>query len=231
MKVAIILIMSMSLALAASSQLSIMRTQSLPSDQQSQRDTSDLSGKPSERDVVPVVQNITQCMYKLVEKEIECRGVGGEVKCPAVFEWPASGVPAYRVFGLGVVPEFVDAKTELVRYWLYPRSLNNITYVNRTLVLDGGVRDIFLYYGEKFVEYGFRVTDDKCFGRLIGLIRGSSVERMIPLESDLVVKPVVPMIGEVLVLDKDISKRWLWGGWPLFGLWNPLLNPWGFWGR
>ena len=63
---------------------------------------------------------------------------------------------------------------------------------------------------------------------MIGLIRGSYIERMIPLESDLAVKPVVPMIGEVLVLDKDISKRWLWGGWSLFGLWNPLLNLWGF---
>jgi len=223
MKVAIVLLMSLSLALASSSQSS--------RDQQSQRDTSDLRGKPSERDVVPVAQNITQCMYKLVEKEIDCRGVGGEVECPAVFEWPASGVPAFRVFGLGIIPEFVDAKIELVRYWLYPRSLNNITYVNHTFVLDGAARDVFLYYGEKFVEYGFRVTDAKCFGRLIGLIRGSSVEHMIPLESDLTVKPVVPMIGEVMVLDKDVSKRWLWGGWPLFGLWNPLLNPWGIWGR
>jgi len=160
---------------------------------------------------VPIVQNVTQCLYRPVDKVFGCRGVSGEVECPAVFEWPASGVPAYRVFGLGVVPEFVDAKTELVRYWLYPRSLNNITYVNRTLVLDGGVRDVFLYYGEKFVEYGFRVTDAKCFGRLIGLIRGSSVEHMLPIESDLVVKPVVPMIGEVLVYDKEVSKRWLYG--------------------
>ena len=170
-----------------------------------------MRGKPSERDVVPVAQNITQCMYKLVEKEIDCRGVGGEVECPAVFEWPASGVPAFRVFGLGIIPEFVDAKIELVSYWLYPRSLNNITYVNHTFSVEGAVRDIFLYYGEKFVEYGFRVTDAKCFGRLIGLIRGSSVEHKVPVLGDSGVKTEVPMIGEVLVYDKEVSKRWLYG--------------------
>ena len=170
-----------------------------------------MRGKPSERDVVPVAQNITQCMYKLVEKEIDCRGVGGEVECPAVFEWPASGVPAFRVFGLGIIPEFVDAKIELVRYWLYPRSLNNITYVNHTFVLDGAARVVFLYYGEKFVEYGFRVTDAKCFGRLFGLIRGSSVEHKVPVLGASGVKTEVPMIGEVLVYDKEVSKRWLYG--------------------
>jgi len=118
---------------------------------------------------------------------------------------------------------------------LYPRQSDNITYVNHTLILDGGARDIFLYYGEKFVEYGLRVTDAKCFQRLVGLLRKSSLELMIPLVSDLEIKPVVPMIGEVLIFDKDVSKRWLHGfgfgglwGWPLF---NPFFNPWGIWGR
>jgi hypothetical protein len=148
-------------------------------------------------------------MYRPVDRMFGCRGVSGEVECPAVFEWPVSGVPSYKIFGLGVVPEFVDAKAELVRYWLYPRQLDNVTYVNHTVLFDGAVRDIFLYYGEKFVEYGFRVTDIKCFGRLIGLIRGSSVERVIPLDAERSV--TVPMIGEVLVYDKEVSKRWLYG--------------------
>jgi len=202
MKVAIVLLMSLSLALAASSQSE--------RDKPSERDAVEWDSKPSERAVLPIV-NVTQCLYRPVDKVFGCRGVSGEVECPAIFEWPVSGVPAYKVFGLGVVPEFVDAKIELVRYWLYPRSLDNITYVNHTFSVEGAVRDIFLYYGEKFVEYGFRVTDAKCFGRLIGLIRGSSVEHMLPIESDLVVKPVVPMIGEVLVYDKEVSKRWLYG--------------------
>ena len=177
-------------------------------------------------------------MYRPIDKIFGCRGLGGEVECPAVFEWPVSGVSSYKVFGLGIVPEFVDAKVELVKYFLYPRQLDNITYVNHTIVLDGGVRDIFLYFGEKLVEYGFRVTDVKCFGRLIGLIKGSSVERLIPLEGQTV---TVPMIGEVLVYDKEVSKRWLYGygfglglgGWGYGGLGYGLGYGMGypFWGR
>ena len=126
----------------------------------------------------------------------------------------------YRVFGLGFVPEFVDVKSELVRYWLYPRSLDNVTYFNHTVIVEGAVRDLFVYYGERSVEnvYGFRVTDSVCYGRLVGLFKGA-VEHMIPIESELVVKPVVPMIGEILVYDNFVSKRWLYGyGFGLGGL-------------
>ena len=42
------------------------------------------------------------------------------------------------------------------------------------------------------------------------------------MESELEVKPTVPLVGEVLVLDKEVSKRWLWGyGWGLgYGGWG-----------
>jgi hypothetical protein len=158
------------------------------------------------------VKNVTQCVYRPEERIFGCRGgVDVSVECPAIFEWPSNSILAYKIFGLGIVPEYVDVKSELVRYWLYPRSFDNSTYFNHSLITEGGVRDLFLYYGEKFVEFGFRVTDLDCFGRLIALIRGSSVEHMIPLESELVVKPVVPMVGEVLYFDKEVSKRWLYG--------------------
>jgi hypothetical protein len=170
-------------------------------------------------------------MYKPIDKTIGCRTIGSEVECPAFFEWPTSNVPSFKVFGLGIIPEFINVKTEVVKYWLYPRLLDNITYVDHMIMANGFVHDVFLYYGEKFTEYGFRVTDDKCFGRLKNLFQGSSVERMMPIESGFIVNPVVPMIGEVLVFDKDVSKRWLWGGgWPLFG-WNPLFYGVGLWGR
>jgi len=178
-------------------------------DKQSERGV-EWSDKPTEREVLSV-RNVTQCIYRPEEKVIHCGGVSGEVECPAIFEWPVSGVPIYKIFGLGVVPEFVDAKTELVRYWLYPRSLDNITYVDHSLVVEGGRKNVVMYYCEKFVEYGFRVTDPKCFGRLIGLIRGSSVERKVPVVGDNSVKTELPMIGEVLVYDKEVSKRWLYG--------------------
>ena len=151
--------------------------------------------------------NVTQCIFRPDTRILSCRGLTGDVECPAICE--SKGEHSYRVFGLGFIPELVDAKPELTRYWLYPRSLDNVTYVNHTLLVDGVARDVFLYYGEKFVEYGIRVTEPICWSRLVGLIRASSTG-------------VHSMIGEVLIYDKEVSKRWLWGyGWGLgYGGWG-----------
>jgi hypothetical protein len=174
---------------------------------------------------------VTQCLYKPVDKMIECKAIGENIECAAIFEWPVSGLPMIKGFGLGMIPELNGLKTDLVKYWMYPRSLDNMTYVNHIIMVDGIFRDVFLYYGEKFVEYGIRVTDSKCFGRLVNLINGSPVH-MLPIESDFIIKSAVSMIGEVLIFDKDVSKRWLFGGFPLWGgFWNPLFYGAGVWGK
>jgi len=167
--------------------------------------------------------NVTQCVYKPDLKIIGCRGLTGDLECPAILD--IKGESIYKVFGLGFVPELTNVKSDLVRYWLFPRSLDNITYVNHTITVDGGVRDLFLYYGDRFVEYGLRVTDIRCFERLVALIRTS------------VGTVGTSLFGEVLVFDKEVSKRWLWGyGWGLgYGGWGygglGYGYPYGLYGR
>ena len=168
------------------------------------------------------------------------RGVIGEeaeVTCPVSFEWPSAEFP--KVFGLGFVPELVDAKVESIRYWLYPRQLDNITYTNHTLTVKDRISDLFVYYGDKSLEnsYGFRITELKCYERLVRFFTGSE-ERMIRLENGVDVS--VPMISEVLVYDKEVVKRCgilCFGLFSRFGfgypfLLNPLLNPYAlpYWG-
>ena len=193
--------------------------------------------KPVEREVAHHEGgNYTQCMYREETKMLSCRGVSGEVECPAIFEW--TGEKSYKIFGMGFVPEFRDVKSELVRYWLYPRSFDNSTYFNHSIITEEGERDLFLYYGEKMVEYGFRVTDLKCWERLFGLIKMSSVEHMCSLEGE---KGEVPLIGETLILDSEVSKRWLFGygfgglglgmGWGYRGFGYGYPYGLGYWGR
>jgi hypothetical protein len=180
------------------------------------------------------INNVTKCIFNHETRVLNCHGFTGEVECPTVFE--TTGDLESRVFGLGIIPELVNAKVDQVRFWLYPRSLDNVSYGNHTVTVDGAVRDIVLYFGAKFVEYGLRVPDLKCYQRLVGLIRGSSTGRIVNLESDLPVKPVVSLIGEVLILDKEVSKRWLWGyGWGLNNGWGwsglGYGYPYGLYGR
>jgi len=176
---------------------------------------------------LPASFNSTQCVYTPESKMFRCRGVSHDsvVECPAIFEW--EGVNSFSLFGLG----FAEAG----RYFLYPRSLDNSTYLNHTLLTEGGVRDLFLYFGDKMVEFGFRVTDLSCFERIVKLISVAPVVHIGELESELVVKPSVSLIGEVLLVDSQVTKRWL-GGWGLgmgMGLWGMGgfgLGGWGFGG-
>lgn len=189
-------------------------------------------------------RNVTQCVYRPEDKVIVCERVVGEegrrVECPVVFEFPEQNhTVSFKVFGLGFVPELRDAMPlESVRYWLYPRQFDNNTYYSHTVIVKDGINNLHLYYGEKRIEnfYGFRVNDLKSYVRLVELLR-EGVEYMIPVEG-LDSNSTVPMIGEVLVYDKDVSKRWLLGygfglglgGWGYgglgygglgYGLWNP----------
>jgi len=236
MKVIAILLMSLSLALAMdpmeetqTSQLSI-------------REIKDalikkavVLGETIEKTVQ--VYNVTKCVYTPETKMLSCRGLSGEVECPTIFH--TVDELDSRVFGLGFIPEFIEVSSEMVRFWLYPRKLDNITYVDHSVVVDGVNKNIVLYYGDKMVEYGLRVTDLKCYERIVGLIKGSSSGRSVTLESDLPVKPVVTMIGEVVVMDRAVTKRWGYGyGWGLglgYGGWGwsglGYGYPYGIYGR
>jgi hypothetical protein len=155
----------------------------------------------------PVV-NATQCVFNPETRIFGCQGVSGLVECPAIFEYEGESI--YSLFGIGTIPEVSDAVVgSSVRYFLYPRSLDNATYISHRLITKDGARDLFLYNGESFVEFGFRVTELSCYERLVALIRLTSVERMCEVASE---EADVPMIGEVLVVGtSEVTKRWGYG--------------------
>lgn len=189
-------------------------------------------------------QNLTQCIYQLENTTIGCKDVNLNVfECPVVFEWPIlPSIPLYKTFGLGIALDIdVTTKKESIKFWFYPWQSNNSKYIDHTIVTNNGIKDIFIYYGDKFIYYGFRISDIKCYEELVDLIRGSFVQNTTLMNSDLNVKPhqkEVIMIGQVLIFDKDTLKkqRWLFGGFPLYDpygqpypyewpLWNPFLPP------
>jgi hypothetical protein len=177
--------------------------------------------------------NSTQCIFKPEEKVVSCRGAVETVECSAVCDTSILGEKhssKYSVFGIGMMTERdrIEGKIESVRYWLYPRKLDNSTYLNHSVVADNGrVVDVVVGCGDRFVDVaGLRITDCRCYERLVRLLDDASRQpHMARLETEPTVVQEVPLIGEVLVLDKHVQKRWLWGyGWGLGG-WG-----WGGWG-
>lgn len=182
----------------------------------------------------PDMFNSSQCIFRPEEKMFSCRSSVETVECPAICDTTILGEKRdskFSVWGIGIIGR--EQRIENVRYWLYPRKLDNSSYLNHTMVADNGrVVDLVVGCGERFVDVaGLRITDCKCFERLVRMFDVSSrTPHMARLESEPTVVQEIPLIGEVLVLDKHVQKRWLWGfGWGGMGLgwgWGGL--GWGF---
>ena len=122
-----------------------------------------------------------------------------------------SGVPN-KIYGIGRIPV---VKGEVARYWLYPRVENTTTYLNHSWgVINKAVEtpvNIVLYSGEKFVDFGIRVPSDKCYQRIVRFLDGVTGEQVVEVESGVVPRPTVNLIGEVLIVDPTMQRRSILG--------------------
>jgi hypothetical protein len=187
--------------------------------------------------------NHSQCIFRPEDRIFSCRGADAiSVECGAVGEF---GDRKFSVFGMGMIPDAEGRSVESMRYWLYPRSLNGTTYANRTVAIEGGrLVDLILWAGERAAAgaetLGIRITDLKCYERLVRMFAEASRQpHMVRLEAGPQAVQEVPLFGEVLIMDKNVQKRWLWGyGWGLGGLgwgWGGLGWGWPYgglwWGK
>lgn len=179
---------------------------------------------------VPVSENATQCIYRAELKKIACRGIGGIVECPAMVEWKFGKVPTtYEVFGLRRDPiKSYVSPVESRIYELYPRTLDNSTYLNYTLTPIGAdkITQLYLYGAAETIYDGLRVSDVKCYVRLIDVVfNRASAQQVVEVKTGFHTE----LFGEILAVEKSQQKRWLGFGFPwLFGL---GLWGWGFgWG-
>jgi hypothetical protein len=174
--------------------------------------------------------NSSQCIFNSEEKSFTCKTAAESIECGAVCDTTVLGERhqnKFNVYGIGMMSEKVDGTP---RFWMYPRRLDNSSYLNHTVVGEGGkVFDIVLGCGgdkafEKSEVVGLRITDCKCYERLTKMFDESAKQpHMVRQETEPTVVQEIPLIGEVLVLDKHVQKRWLWGyGWGGLG--------WGGWG-
>jgi hypothetical protein len=167
-------------------------------------------------DSIPVVANTSQCVYRPELKILACRGTNVFVECPAVCESTRLGSLKFKVFGIGR-NEIISETTpnEDTTFDLYPRNIENTTYLNSTVFVDEKPVHIVLYYNEKTTHAGLRVTDVKCYGRLIQNVFLNHIEyQYVTVES---VTEKVGLIGEILIAEKPANRRWLGYGYPWYG--------------
>jgi len=189
-------------------------------------------------DKIPEAANSSQCIYRIDNGMLSCRGPKELIiECPAVIESSRFSSRKIDVFGISRLPseEDVKIKTEDMKFALYPRDMDNATYLDNHVRFEGKDFELFLFFDEKKgEESGLRISELKCYERLIELFRSSTMSHEV-----MVGKENVSLFGEILVADKPAHKRWLgwlwgWGGlgpwgwgmgwgWPFWGM--------GMWGR
>jgi len=171
--------------------------------------------------------NHSQCIVKPEERIFSCKSAGQAIECPASVELSQLG-DRWSIFGLSMIQGSDESRFESMRYWLYPRKMNASSYMNRSVELEGGRSvDLQLWAGESRDSVGIRITDVKCYERLVRLFADAGrAPHMVRLEAGSNIVQEIPLFGEVLVMDKNVQKRWLWGyGWGLGYGWG-----WGGWG-
>ncbi|CAF0950857.1 unnamed protein product [Brachionus calyciflorus] len=178
---------------------------------------------PMNQTVLENILNTTRCIYFSESKVFSCQGVGGEVECDAFTELSALGSRSFNFLGIGQLPnDYNFSRVESVRYSLYPRELDNTTYLNYSLPVNGGSVDLNLYFGESATETGIRVASLSCWARLVELLRATVLTDTVRVED---VESV--LVGKVVIVDRKFQKKWLWG----YGLgYYGLYNPWSFYG-
>jgi len=191
-------------------------------------------------DRIPVAANSSQCIYRTDTSLLSCRGPGEVVvECPGVLDSSRFGARRIDVFGISQIAAAAaggDQKPESVRFALFPRDFDNTTYLNDSIQVEGGQQvDLRLRFSAdndtaSSGVAGIRVSDVKCYQRLVDLFNSSAVDHIVQIGNNK-----VNLLGEILVADKSAQKRWLgglwgWGlgfGWPFWGLGLGL----GLWGR
>jgi len=182
---------------------------------------------------IPEGMNSSQCIYKPDESLLSCKGPSTTVECPT--EWVTGtwkNTKRFHVLGLAAVPSEDD-------FWLYIRDVeSNSTYTNYTVA--NGTLKLRLWSGEAASDIrGLNVTDFTCYTKLTKVIyEGCKTPKTIAISSNLTnTVEEVGLCGEVLIFDKTIQKRWLYGyGWGLggYGGWGwggfPYYGGFPFWG-
>lgn len=189
-----------------------------------------------QREMIEKDMKATKCMFKSEDKIVQCKKAEEIVECKCerdvslLSDEELEKMPEIPILGVGMIDK------ESKRFPLYPRFVNESIY--RPATCEKKKLPIVFGCGKKFASaIGLRVEDCKCFEKLSVMLEIASKEPFMGEVKDMEKK--VEMISEMLIMDKELEKRFLWGGWGLgwggFG-WGGLgwgwsgLGAWG-WGK
>jgi len=190
---------------------------------------------------LPAGMNSTQCIYRPEDKLVSCKSAEEVIECPAQCDISVFGEkfekPSFNIWGIGRCNREEEIK-DSVWYSLYPRSMDNSTYLPSFKIWeDKKINFVLGCSKDSFKEVaGLRVTDCECYKRISMMLESAfRAPHIAELATNVSVIEEIELAGEIMVMDEQVRKRWLFGwGWGLglgFG-WGFGGLGWGFpfWG-
>jgi len=156
----------------------------------------------------------SQCMFISHLMKFSCRGINETITCDAVSHLNDL---TNLFYGFGRRINEVKGSLEMTKYWMYPKVFNTSNYFNHSIVLNESISkspvNLCLYYSEKFVDFGVRVTDLKCFKSLANYFSSQNQTEHALVESEQgPITASVSLIGEIAVVESSMEKRGRFGG-------------------
>ncbi len=114
---------------------------------------------------------------------MKCRKGEREVKCDVQANVTE---PRFEFFSIGKHEIDLNETQNVsnVKFLLYPRSLDNESWLNSTVFYSNSFRTYSFFYNQvssSAADYGFRVKDFNCFEKLVASIGSSKLDQIITL--------------------------------------------------
>jgi len=145
-----------------------------------------------------------QCRYFKERSVLSCTGASGVVECDTVSNFTGLGTAhKFEMYGLGFDAAVGKVSNDLIRYNLYPRSIDNKVWFNHTIRVEQKNVQLSLFHSWTYKSYGFRVNDLSCYERFVNLFKTANSDENVQIGG---VTPVVsvPLFGEILVVNKAV---------------------------
>ncbi len=111
-----------------------------------------------------------------------CTGASNLVECPVRFNLTE---PDFRSFSIGKLEEDESIDVSVIRIPLYPRTLDNLSWISSNIFVNETQRNYLIYHDEKLDrEFGVRIPNVKCFRGMYELIGQSKFEQNISLSDN-----------------------------------------------
>jgi len=147
-----------------------------------------------------------QCRYTSDKTTLSCSGTSGLVDCESTYNVTGLGTEfKFDMYGLSVDTTVTTGKTEFIRYFMFPRKLDNSMWYNHTITVDKKDVNLAVFHSWTYNKdfYGFRINDFSCYERLVNLFKTATSDEVVSI-GNVTPKVTVPLFGEILVGGKQV---------------------------